>query len=187
MEVSLPDSTVGRPEQSREAGFTLVETSIAVLVSIVGLAGLLALLTVSLVTLTISQDELIAKQKTREALESIYTARNTQQLVFDDIRNEAGGGIFLSGFQPLRRPNPQGLVGTATDGELEEMILPGPDDTMGTDDDEIRSLERFERQIEILPIGGTNDLRELTVTVRYTSVQGSLQVYRVQSYISRFR
>jgi len=168
-------------------GFTYIETMVSMLILVLGLCGILGLLAYSLAMLTISQDEMIAKQKAREALESIFTARNTQQLVFSDIRNASAGGIFLEGFQPLRLPNSEGLVGTSGDGAYEVLVTPGADGIPGNEDDEVRSLERFERQIQITDLGGGNDLRELTVTVRYTTTQGWQRAYQVQAYISRFR
>ena len=50
----------------------------AVSVSTIGLVSLLALFSQAVVTMFLVQEDLIAKQKTREALESIFTARNTQ-------------------------------------------------------------------------------------------------------------
>jgi type II secretory pathway pseudopilin PulG len=175
------------PFQRGERGFTYIEAMLAMLVLVVGLTGLLALLAQTLATLTIAEDELIAKQKAREALESIFTARNTQQLTFADVRNVSAGGIFLDDFQPLRLPNPQGLVGTATDGAAEQMVLPGADDVYGTADDVVRSLERFQRKIEIEDLGGGTDLRRIKVSIRYITRQGWQREYRVESCISRFR
>ncbi len=61
-----------------ESGYGLLEVMMAVFVSVIGLVSLLALFSQSVVTMVVVQEELIAKHKAREALESIYTARITQ-------------------------------------------------------------------------------------------------------------
>ena len=137
------------------------------------------------------QDLLIAKQKSREALESIYTARNTSQINFDMIQN-VDDGIFLVGYQPLRRPSGDGLVGTADDGAIETLTLPGPDGVMNTPDDEVRVLSSFQRQIQIAPILYADDtinpdVRRVLVSIRYNTPLGGQGTYQVESYISRFR
>ena len=62
-----------------------------------------------------AQENLIARQKALEAMESIYTARNTQQITFAQIANIASGGIFTSGATQLLSAGPDGLVNTADD------------------------------------------------------------------------
>ncbi len=183
-----------------EQGFSLIEVMVAMFLLTVGLVSLSGLYGQAIGTMQLAQQRLIVKQKVREALESLYTARNTQQITFDMVRNvsdPAGTGIFLDGFQPVRDPNPpggggDGLVGTADDGDIEEIVLPGPDGVMGTTDDVVRSLANMQRQIQIQPIvqldGTPNpNLRQITVTVRYTTVRGQQLTYSVGSYISRFR
>ena len=97
----------------------------AMLVSVIGLVSLLALFSQSVVTMFLVQEELIAKQKVRETLESVYTARNTQ-VSFADIETINDGGIFSDGFQPLKLSGNDGLIGTADDGAVETLLLPGP-------------------------------------------------------------
>jgi len=144
-------------------------------------------------TMTLMQDLLIAKQKSREALESIYTARNTRQITFDMIQNvSASPGIFLDGYQPLNRPQGDGLIGTADDSVVETLTLPGADGYLNTGDDEVRTLTAFERQIEIDPILFADstvnpDIRKVLVSIRYNTPLGSQQTYTVESYISRYR
>ena len=187
---------LGRDKQA--SGFSLVEVIVAMVILVVGLVSLAALFGQAIGTMQLVQEDLIVKQKARETLESIYTARNTQQVTFDMIRNvsdiSVGGipGIFLDGFQPLRDPGADALAATADDGAIEESVLPGPDGLLGTLDDVIRSLGSIEREIVIQPIvradGTVNpDLRQITISFRYTDAQGPQRTYRVGSYISRFR
>ncbi len=178
-------------------GFGMIEVLVAVFVIAVALVGLLALFSHSIATMSLMEDLLIAKQKAREVLESIYTARNTQQLSFAMIQNVSDAGIFMDGYQPLQRPNPtgapgDGLVGTADDGPVETLVLPGPDGEVGTGDDELRVLDSFERQILIQPVlypdNTVNpDIRKVVVSIRYNSPMGGQNTFEVQSYVSRFR
>ncbi len=179
------------------AGFGLIEAMFAVLILVVGLTALLALFTQSIATAQLAQQDMIARQKAREALESIYTARNTSQVTFDMLQNLSAGGIFLEGEQPLRTPNPSeqsgdGLVGTADDGPIEVLRESGEDGVLGTDDDEIRVLSEFTREIlfsEIVMVDGNPnpDLRQVEVFIRYSTAMGLRRTFRIESRISRFR
>ena len=174
-----------------EHGFTLIKVMIAAVILVIGLVSLLAVFTQAIGTMAMVQEDLIVKQKAREALESVYTARNTQQLTFDMIQNVADGGIILDGFQDIRLPGADGLVNTADDGALEQLVLPGPDGLLGTLDDVQQPLN-MQRQIliESLPLPDTTpnpDLRQLTVSVQYVSALGLQRTYAVGAYVSRFR
>ena len=183
------------PGTNDSEGFSTIEVLAALFVVTIALTSLLALFGYAISTMTLMQDLLIAKQKSREALESIYTARNTRQITFDMIQNvSASPGIFLDGFQSLRRPGTDGLIGTSDDNStaIETQTLPGPDGYLNTGDDEVRTLTRFERQIEIDPIlfadSSVNpDIRRVMVSIRYSNPVGDQQTYVVESYISRYR
>src|SRR6185436_1255625 len=97
-----------------EQGFSLVEAMMAILVLTTALVGMLAFLAQAIITTKDAQKEIIARQKSREIMESIFTARNTQQISFDQIQNEgaAPGAAFPAGYQDLRAPGPDGIVGT---------------------------------------------------------------------------
>lgn len=177
-------------------GFGIMEVMASLFVIVVALTGLLSLFGHGISTMKLVGDDLIAKQKARECLESIFTARNTQQVDFDGIQNSPDG-IFLAGYQPLKRPNPSGgggdgLVGTSDDGPIESITLAGPDELMGTGDDETRVLLEFDRQIQIDPILYADstvnpDVRRVTVRIRFPTPLGRQRVYEVESYVSRFR
>ncbi len=186
-----------------ESGFTIIETMIAIAVLSVGIMALVAAFATAVSATQNSQEMLIARQKSLQALESIYTARNTQQLTFDKIANVSSGGIFTDGATPLQCAGPDGLVNTNDDVSCpaalpcaagpECIVLPGPDGILGTPDDVPMSLANFTRQIQIAnvlnPDGTTNTtLKQVTVTVTYTTANSkAARSYRVNALISAFR
>jgi Tfp pilus assembly protein PilV len=179
-----------------QRGFTLLETVIAGLILAVGLLAMLAVFSTALAATQSTQEDQIARQKVKEALENIFTARGTQQVSFDQIRN-LPNGIFVTGFQPLTGAGPDGLVGTIDDipvancpNGVECVTLPGPDGILGSSDDVVLPLTNYQRKIEIQdvlnPDGTVNDnLREITVTVQYNGAQH--RSYSVTALISSYR
>jgi hypothetical protein len=182
------------PVLARQLGFGLIEAMMASVILIVGLAALAGLFAQSLTFLQYTREDLIAKQKAREALEAVYSARNDGTIGFAGIQNtNFRGGIFLGGFQPLFLPGPNGIVGTAGQTAiLDRQILPGPDGIIGTADDQIIPLNNFQRQILIEPLfdaaGNISpDIRKITVTVQVTSPQRGTRNFTVIGYVSRFQ
>ncbi len=181
------------PGTDNSAGFSTLEVLAALFVITIALTSLLALFGYAISTMSLMQDLLIAKQKSREAHESIYTDRNTSQITFDMIQNVSDSpGIFLDGYQPLEKPQADGLIGTSDDADIETQILPGPDGYLNTGDDVTRVLTRFDRQIQIDSILYADstvnpDVRKVLVSIRYSNPLGGQQAYVVESYISRFR
>lgn len=98
-----------------ERGFALIEVMIAMVILTVGLCGVLASFGAAIRTTESAQEDLIARHKALDAMESIYTARNSQQIPFSSINNVGNGGIFVSTASPLLCAGPDGLVGTADD------------------------------------------------------------------------
>jgi len=98
-----------------DEGFTLIEVMIAIVVMAVGLLAVIASFATAISATQSAEEDLIARQKVLEAMESIYTARNAQQIPFASVANVSAGGIFLDGPQLLKCSGPDGLVGTADD------------------------------------------------------------------------
>lgn len=167
---------------------TLLETMIATLILAVGVAAVAAVYSQGLMYMGSSQDDLIAREKAAEAIESVFTARDTKILTWAQIRNVRGasgadGGVFIDGPLPINDPGPDGLVNTADDGALQNIVLPGPDGLLGTADDVFVPLAKFTREIQIRD-AGTN-LRQVKVIMTYRS--GRLQrSYTLTTYISPF-
>lgn len=179
----------GRPARVRaDAGFTLIETIVALFVLTVGLLGLAQAFYLGLAHLSTSSANLIAREKAREAVESVHTARDTRTITWDEIRNVSAGGRFLDGAQPLNVAGDDGLVNTGDTGEdtLEERREPGPDGLLGTGDDLLVPLSTFTRQIEIVELVPLNpDLREVRVTINY-QVGSIRRTYTLRTYVSAF-
>lgn len=188
---------------SRQDGFTIIETMIAIAIMSIGILTLIAAFATAVGATQNAQENLIARQKTLEAMESIYTARNTQQVTFAQIANTASGGIFTGAPTQLLCAGPDGLVNTADDVNCpasgpcaagpECVVMPGPDGILGTSDDIAMSLANFTRQIQISnvlnPDGSTNaTLKQITVTVSYTTGGSTVpRSYTVNGLISAFR
>jgi len=172
-------------------GFTLLETMIALVVLAVGILGLAAMLGNSLAYLHASQIDYIAQQKASEAIESIYTARQTGGLTWATIQNTTTPpGVFLVGPQQLVDPGPDGIVGTADDnlGNPDVLLQPGPDGILGTADDIRVPLADFNmtRTITIAPVAGAVGLRSISIVINY-QVGRITKQYTMNSYISQFR
>jgi type II secretory pathway pseudopilin PulG len=174
----------------KESGFSLIETVIAMGLLAFGLLSLAGVFVLGMRHMSTSSPGLIAREKAREAVESVHTARDTRVITWAQIRNEGEGGVFLDGPQDLRAAGDDGLVNTDDDAdeEIEFIVDPGPDRILGNQDDERTTLENFEREIVINDIldaqGNVNQtLRELIVIITYTVGQ-TTRTYRLTTYIS---
>jgi len=199
-----PNQFKGTPQKNREDGFTLIEVMIAIVVMSVGILSLVAVFGVAIAHTQSAEEDLIARQKVLEAMESIYTARNSQQLPFSSVANVADGGIFQSGAQTLKCAGADGLVNTqddapctnqysqvCPDGGAECMVLPGNDGILGTADDVTMSLGNFTRTVAIttvqLPNGNTNqDMKAISITVSYTKAGLPARSFTANGLISRY-
>lgn len=180
-----------RPKQR---GFSLLEVLIASLVLTMGLVGILSVFAVALAGTQSSQQDMIVKQLASEAMESIFTARNTSQIQWLQIQNVGAGtvpdGIFVTGFQPIHQSGADGILGTADDAAAPALTLtmPGPDGIVGTADDVQLSLAGYTRSIAIGTVAGTSALRTVTITIQYTVPPLMKQrSYVMTGYISQYR
>jgi type II secretory pathway pseudopilin PulG len=172
--------------RAKNRGFSLLEALFATVILTIGLSSLLALFARSMLTVKLAQNDLLAKAKAEEALESIENAKTTGGIDYDnDVKNVSSGGVFVDGFQPLLLPGPDGLYGTGDDINQVELSAPAGDPGSAP-------LNNFQRQIVISPIlladGVTPnpDMRRITVTVQYT-VGNLTRQHVVTSNISRWR
>jgi prepilin-type N-terminal cleavage/methylation domain-containing protein len=179
-----------------EAGFSLIETLIAMAILATGLLSLAGVFILGLSQLAGASSSLIAREKAREAVESVHTARDIRTLAWCEIRNRGAvtncpngnPGAFLSGRQPLKTAGEDGLVNTDDDENVEVTVGPGADGILGNTDDIETPLTNYERQIEITDIVLANgtpnpNLRRLKVTVFYF-VGGSERSYSLTTFIS---
>jgi len=187
------------PRAKTQAGFSLIEVMISIVVLTVGLVSLLGVFGLAMATTQTSQQDMIAKQLANEAYESIVTARNTTQIGWDDIQNVgstncpvtqvASCGIFLVGAQGIYSGGNDGIFGTADDAasaQRQTLHDPGPDGIFGTSDDVYIPLTGYQRTIALSDVNAT--LRNVTITVLYTTPQSRAQkTYILTSYISEFQ
>lgn len=171
-----------------EAGFSLVEAVIAMGILATALLSLAGVFAMGLRHLAGSSPNLLAREKAREAVESVHTARDTRIITWARINNVAQGGVFVAGAQPLRNPGPDGLVNTADDTGVEETVMPGNDGLLGTADDVRTSLSNYTRQVEITNLLDANGvvnptLRQLRVTITYR-LGTDTRRYVLTTYIS---
>jgi Tfp pilus assembly protein PilV len=171
---------------------SLIEVMLATFVLGVGLMGAAQTMGTAASSVLISQEQLIAKQKAREALESVFSARNTQHILWEDVKNTSAGGVFIDGFQTLRETGEDGIANTADDADasLETLRFPGADGVFDTADDETRTLSTFQWSITVsdvmLDVDTVDpDVRLIEVRVRYM-FRGFQKTVRLGSMISRF-
>jgi hypothetical protein len=172
-----------------EKGFGLIEAVVGLSILAFGLLGVAAAFAQGMRSLAGSNYDILAREKAVEAVESVYSSRDTKTIAWAQIRNVVGetgddGGVFLDGQRPLTPAGPDGLVNTRDDsGHIESLVQPGPDDLLGTGDDIVQLLTGFTREIEIRQL--TPTLRRLRVVVRY-KVGMEAREYEVVTYISSY-
>ena len=193
--MELMSACGGAPVRIRRSaeGFSLIEVMVATLVLTVGALSLVGVVGLGVQTIAGSSAMLIAREKAREAVESVHSARDTGELAWGRVRNVAAGGAFLNGAQDVRTPGPDGLVNTADDGSIEVLRDPGADSLLNTADDALTPLasQLFQREIIITPLtfdgsAAVNpNLRQIVVSVRYR-VRNVWRTYTLTTFVSSY-
>jgi prepilin-type N-terminal cleavage/methylation domain-containing protein len=177
----------------KDAGFSLIETIVAMGILATGLLGLAGVFTVGMAHMATSSANLIAREKAREAIESVHTARDTRTITWCQIYNvsstrtadcaSAAAAVFLDGAQPIKDPGTDGLVNTGDDGAVAK--LPGPNGVLGDSDD--ITLTNYTRTIAITNVvEGTvinANLKQIVVTINYF-VGPIKRSYTLTTYVS---
>jgi type II secretory pathway pseudopilin PulG len=177
----------------KQAGFTLLEAMIAIVILSFGILSLAAVYAQGIQVASMTQLDYIAEKKSEEAVETIFAARDSKLLAWTNIRNVTGSGggndgVFVVGPQPLLAAGPDGLYGTVDDDISSPDVVitgPGPDKILGTSDDVVMSLTNMKRTITIVDVPSETGLRQITITMTYT-VGAMTRNYTLVSFISQF-
>ena len=126
-----------------EAGFSMMEVLVSMLLMTTSLLAVGQVFLLGMTHTLASSPNLTAREKAREAIESVHTARDTRVITWSRIRNvtprmcpgvaqPAGWnntpGVFVDGAQPggLHAPGDDGLVNTAGDDSRATRVDPAP-------------------------------------------------------------
>lgn len=178
--------------RSSEAGFTLVEMVVAMVILMVGLLGVASAIGYSLMVSNRGRNVTNNKLLLVSILEQMETLRDTGQLTFGQIANtgsvdNTGALQSFAGFpvgpQPVStNPGPDGIFGTADD-----LIGPGPDGVYGTADDVTMpgwAIPGYQRQIDIATYPSNPNLKKITVTLWYPDAGGRTQTMVFIGYLN---
>ena len=108
-------------------GFSLIEVVVATGILATGLLSLAGVFSLGMLHMAGSTPGVIAREKAREAVESVHTARDTGKTPWAKIKNTPAPGVFLIGPQPLYAPGLDGLANTADDAAAGLEKLAGTD------------------------------------------------------------
>lgn len=168
-----------RANKSGEAGFSLLEMLVAMIIITIGLLGVASAISYALIASNRGRGVTNAKMLVVSILEQMETLRNTRQLSFEEISNIQVAGSNFTGFP-------------YADGEFRPVsTVPGPDGIFGTVDDlsvngvENPSLARpgVSRQIKITGFPSNPYLKRIQVTLRYSPTSGETKELVGISYL----
>ena len=178
-----------------QRGFTLIEVVVSMCVMTVGLLAMLAVFGLAIASTQASQQDLVAKQLASEAMENIFTARNTDQvdpamtpprgIVWGDIQNVSQGGIFVDGQMAISQPGSDGIIGTADDGPAMTLNIADPNGGLSG---KTMGLTNYKRQTTITNVTGDGSVRSISIVVTYTTPRSPFpKTYTLSGYISQYR
>jgi len=159
----------GPMQRRSQAGFSMLETVVAIAVMAVGVLSLAGMLASSLAYMSTSQYDYIAQQEAAKSIESIFTARDMGQATWSTICNIGNGPscAFTAAPTQLCAAGPDGIYGTADDNcaQIDSILQPGLDGTFTTP--KLQPLAGFTRTIAITPVAGVANLNSIKVTINY--------------------
>ncbi len=167
---------VKKRRENGEAGFTLIESIVAVAILTIGLIGTAAAITTAWRYQQISRNVTEAKSILLAQIEEIHSLRDSRRLRFRQIDNVStlptniiGARVAFTGF---------------LDGFQEIYNQPGPDGVFGTADDTGTTRPGFKRQIQIVDPAGDTNIKVITVTVQYPGPDGQVFTLNCVSFLN---
>lgn len=183
---SMTSHAAGRSQ----AGFTLIEMTVAMLIMLIGLLALAATIAFALTVSNKGRSVTNTKLLVVSILEQMETLRNTKQLTYGQISNaghvdDTGATQTFAGFPNDFRevsvnPGPDGIFGTTDD-----LVDAGGDGTYGTNDDFVNPLlarAGYTRQIVITPL--SDNLKKIQVTLQFPRPGGGVDSMVGISYLN---
>src|SRR6185436_956632 len=177
-------------ERNPQAGITIVEVVVGMMILTVGLLALAGSIAYAVTVSNKGRNVTNTKLLVVSVLEQMETLRNTQTLTFGQIANvgqvddsdaTTTFGGFPTGFRPISiNPGPDGIFGTTDD-----LVNPGIDNTYGTGDDftdQTWAVPNFTRQITITSLSA--NLKRIEVTIRYPDAGGQTRDQTGVSYLN---
>lgn len=168
--------------KKKQAGFSLVESIIAMVILLIGILATISALSFSLFSIQDSEQRSVSKEVTRSTLETVFSIRDL--LAFNQqaggasyswssiqVANGSNGGVFLDGWKPIREnPGADGVFGTADDACSGTAGC-----VVGSTTNNSPILPGYERKIEIEDIVQNGVVRKRRITVRVRYIVGQLQ------------
>ncbi len=186
----MSNKTKQKSNRTGEAGSSMVEVVISIMILTVGLVGAAAAITYALEIGSVSRNVTSAKSVVVASIEEVEALRNARRLEYKQIANVGGVNNtgspnpftgFVTGFQPVSlQPGPDGVNGTSDD-----LRIAGADGIYGTADDfddlgQIRS--GYARQITISKL--TDTLKKIEIKVQYPGRAGKIGEISGVSYLN---
>jgi len=181
-----------------ERGFTLLELMVAFAILVVGLLSVAYGIGLGLEGVQMSTMDTIAREKAREAMEDVFTARDTSTISFSQICNIPTSGsnpnncLFVNGYTPMYMADSSGLVNTtaANGGSIETFLVPGPSGVLGgADQPQALPLTGFRRSIQVTPLSSSDGytvLAQVTVTIIYNPLPWQSRTVTVVTIMSPY-
>lgn len=169
-------------KQKQQAGFSLVEVIIAMIILLVGILATISALSFSIFSIQDSEQRSVSKEVTRSTLETVFSMRDL--LAFNQqaglsaynwnsikVKNGSNGGIFLDGWNPIREsPGADGIFGTGDDACSGTGTC-----VVGATVNNSPVLSGYQRKIEIEDIVQNGVVKKRRITVRVRYIIGQLQ------------